>query len=125
MPTKRIDGQLFDARPDRIDFRDFPYRPPLKNLPHQYPSPAQIKRFAGEYSRDKMILDQGKAGSCTGFGLAAVINYLTWEGTVIASQGSRRKKKRLKAPDKVCISMPSSMTSGAAATTRALAAGAP
>jgi hypothetical protein len=30
------------------------------------------------YRQDGMILDQGTEGACTGFGLAAVVNYLLW-----------------------------------------------
>lgn len=79
--TDTINKQLrqFDVRPDRIDFRDRPYRPPLVSLPPQYPEPAIIEVYLPKYCADDMLLDQGSEGACTGFGLAAVINYLFWE----------------------------------------------
>ena len=79
MPTKVINGKTFDARPDRVDFRDFPYRPPLKSLPHSFPDPSTLEAHMKQYMADGMVLHQGNYGACTGFGLAAVINYLTWE----------------------------------------------
>ncbi|MET0388080.1 MAG: C1 family peptidase [Polyangiales bacterium] len=54
-----------DACPDRVDVRDWLYQPTLAPLPdtlvncHLVPS----------------ILDQGSEGACTGFALAAVINF--------------------------------------------------
>jgi hypothetical protein len=78
MPTIEAHGLTFDARPDRIDFRDLFYRPPLVSLEREYPSAALIDKYLTRYCDDGMILDQGKEGACTGFGLAAVINYLYW-----------------------------------------------
>ncbi len=66
----------FDARPDRLDFRDRPYLPPLRSLTPYFPSDAVIAKFLPLYTRQKRILDQGQEGACTGFGLACVINYL-------------------------------------------------
>jgi len=37
-----------------------------------------VTRFLPRYTKDEMILDQGTEGACTGFGLAAVVNYLYW-----------------------------------------------
>jgi hypothetical protein len=68
-----------DARPDRIDFRDRPYLPPLRSIPHQYPSDKYIAGYLQSYTKDGIILNQGNQGACTGFGLAAVINYIFWE----------------------------------------------
>ncbi len=34
--------------------------------------------FLDQYRRTDMVLDQGAEGACTGFGLAAVVNYLSW-----------------------------------------------
>ncbi len=79
MPTVAHQGYLFDARPDRVDLRDHPYQPPLVSLPPCYPSSDRIDRNLPSYSQANMILDQGQEGACTGFGLAAVINYLLWE----------------------------------------------
>lgn len=86
MPTTAIrqvlDGTSttlkFDARPDRIDLRDRPYQPPLRNLPAQFPSAAFIVDHLHEYTALGLVLNQGREGACTGFGLAAVVNYLLW-----------------------------------------------
>src|SRR5262249_39313708 len=79
MRMKTLFGRTFDARPGRIDFRDLPYRPRLVSLPDRYPTAADIKRYFPAYCTSKMVLDQKQEGSCTGFGLAAVVNYLRWE----------------------------------------------
>jgi len=79
MPAETFQGRVLDARPDRVDVRDLPYRPPLRSLPTQYPSAAEIDRYFPRYAKDGMVLDQEQEGSCTGFGLAAVINYLFWK----------------------------------------------
>lgn len=74
----RFANATFDARPDRLDFRDLPYRPPLRSLAPRWPSDALLARFLPSYVGAGMILDQGQEGACTGFGLACVINYLFW-----------------------------------------------
>lgn len=80
MPTNTIDNRTFDARPDRIDYRDRIYNPPLVCLPEQYPPMEFIETHLADYTRvHKLILNQGQEGACTGFGLAAVINYLLWK----------------------------------------------
>lgn len=80
MPTNTIDNRTFDARPDRIDYRDRIYNPPLVCLPEQYPPQEFIESHLADYARiHKLILNQGQEGACTGFGLAAVINYLLWK----------------------------------------------
>ena len=61
----RLDDYLLNAVADAPDFRDFTYQPALLQLAEEVPPPAQ-----------GLILDQGKEGTCTGFGLAAVINLL-------------------------------------------------
>lgn len=73
----QFEGSKFDARPDRIDLRDRPYRPPLVSLPAQFPSWDWITQNLERYC-EALILDQGSEGACTGFGLAAAINYLLW-----------------------------------------------
>ncbi len=60
-----IDGFLVNARPDIPDIRDWPYKPALIQLKSQIKPPTGLT-----------ILDQGQEGACTGFGLAAVVNYL-------------------------------------------------
>jgi hypothetical protein len=79
MPTIEHRGLVFDARPDRIDFRDLEYRAPLISLEREFPPSARIDAYLPKYCDDGMILEQGQEGACTGFGLAAVINYLFWE----------------------------------------------
>jgi hypothetical protein len=71
-----FDERIFDARPDRLDFRDLPYRPPLRSLEPRWPLEGDVGRFLPPYIESKLILDQGFEGACTGFGLACVINYL-------------------------------------------------
>jgi hypothetical protein len=95
MPTKRvvIGSQVLslDARPDRLDLRDRPYLPPLGNLPPQWPPPDEIDKLLPAYAASGLILDQGKDGACTGFGLAAVINYLNFRhGLALASKSVRK-----------------------------------
>ncbi|GAB3921719.1 C1 family peptidase [Larkinella terrae] len=59
----------YNARPDTLDFRDKIY------VPNLYEVPTQID--LEEYKYWKVpILDQGREGACTGFGLATVANYL-------------------------------------------------
>ena len=76
--TRFVGSYVLDARPDRIDLRDRPYTPPLKSLPSQYPSEELVGRFFPLYLEHDMVLQQGKEGACTGFGLACTINYLLW-----------------------------------------------
>lgn len=99
MPTKKLFSRKFDARPDRIDFRDLEYRAPLVSLPNQYPSQKLIDRYFPQYSNHEMVLDQGKEGACTGFGLAAVVNYLRWARTFASDiQAGRKLSKRQRPP---------------------------
>jgi hypothetical protein len=55
-----------DAFPDRIDIRDWPYQPTL----------APLQDTIVNCGRVPTILDQGQEGACTGFALAATINFL-------------------------------------------------
>ncbi len=82
MARQEFGGRVFDARPDRVDIRDLVYRPPLRSLPAEYPSRADVQRLMPRYAKDGMVLDQGQEGACTGFGLAAVINFLFWRAAV-------------------------------------------
>ncbi|WBS04694.1 C1 family peptidase [Pseudoduganella sp. SL102] len=59
-------SRTFDAFPDRFDAGDWPYRPTLRALPDQLVNIGAVP----------VVLDQGREGACTGFALAAVINYL-------------------------------------------------
>lgn len=57
-------GYALDATPDAPDIRDRIYQPTLASVPDELkPDRSSI-----------MILDQGREGACTGFGLAAVVN---------------------------------------------------
>jgi hypothetical protein len=58
-------GRQLDAYPDRVDIRDWFYRPTLAPLPDQ----VVHCDFVPE------VLDQGREGACTGYALAAVINF--------------------------------------------------
>jgi hypothetical protein len=88
MPTKilRTGNRTvtLDARPDRPDLRDRLYQPPLVSLPPRYPPPAWITTYLPKYRKAGLILDQRNEGACTGFGLAAVINYLLFRQAVAA-----------------------------------------
>jgi hypothetical protein len=80
MPRRRIKvgnrAIALDARPDRLDLRDRAYLPRLVSLPHRWPSDELAAEWLPGYVGAGLILDQGNEGACTGFGLAAVINYL-------------------------------------------------
>ena len=65
-PVGASHKRTLDAMPDRIDIRDWPYQPRLGPLPDQIVNCDLVP----------MILDQGQEGACTGFALAAVVNYL-------------------------------------------------
>lgn len=66
--AEKATGKRLDAFPDRIDLRDWYYQPALISLPDSLVSCPLIK--------PAMILDQGRQGACTGFALAAVVNFL-------------------------------------------------
>lgn len=66
---KLTDERTLDARPDTLDFRDLMYVPTLVEVPTEIP--------LTEYQKHNIpILNQGREGACTGFGLATVANYL-------------------------------------------------
>lgn len=64
-PARTKPKRLLDAFPDRIDVRDWFYQPTLRPLPDSLVNCDGVPK----------ILDQGNEGACTGFALAAVINY--------------------------------------------------
>ncbi|HYD78537.1 MAG TPA: alpha/beta hydrolase [Paucimonas sp.] len=82
MPTSiaTLNGRTvtLDARPDRADLRDLPYRPAVDCLPPSFPADEEIARILPGYIGADLILDQGREGACTGYGLACVVNYLLW-----------------------------------------------
>lgn len=61
-----LQRKKFDAFPDRIDLRDWPYQPTLAPLSDELVNCHNVPE----------ILDQGTEGACTGFAMAGVINYL-------------------------------------------------
>ena len=63
--AEKVERRL-DAYPDRIDIRDWFYQPQLLSLPDQLINCHAVPK----------ILDQGREGACTGFALAAVVNFL-------------------------------------------------
>ena len=65
---KRLDGFLLNGLPDEQDLRDYSYEPALVQL-----------RGSIEPPQERSVLNQGREGACTGFGLAAVINRLLVE----------------------------------------------
>lgn len=86
MPTATYKNRVLDARPDSLDLRDREYQPPLRSLPPRWPSERHIDKLLPAYTQAGMILNQGKEGACTGFGLAAVINYLIWRDAIAFEQ---------------------------------------
>ncbi len=64
--TEEKIGRRLDAVPDRIDVRDWPYQPRLTALPDVLVNCDVVPA----------VLDQGTEGACTGFALAAVVNFL-------------------------------------------------
>ena len=77
-------AQLQDVHPDTVDFRDKMYVPTLVEVP--------VSRTLQEYldcfkkyapGNTAPILNQGQEGACTGFGLAAVANYLLWRRQIV------------------------------------------
>jgi hypothetical protein len=86
-PAVTDSGRTFDARPDRVDFRDRVYTPPLIALPAQSPEPRAFKKICADIAAQGLVLNQGSEGACTGFGLAGVINFMAWR----AAQNSKEK----------------------------------
>ena len=96
MPTTTFANRTLDARPDRVDLRDRPYQPRLRSLPLQYPPPVDIARYLARYQQDQMILDQGREGACTGFGLEPVHPaLLRHEAPRVAAVAPHRPAERL------------------------------
>lgn len=94
MPTITHKQRTFDARPDRIDLRDRQYQPKLASLPNCYPNIDLMLGKISKYAK-QFILDQGKEGACTGFGLAATINYLQWKNNDFDTKGLQSVSPRM------------------------------
>ncbi|MBI3792229.1 MAG: C1 family peptidase [Gemmatimonadetes bacterium] len=81
MPTSR---RVVNVRRDTVDFRDLMFVPTLTEVPElrtveEYAALyAPSRKGTGKSARGGVvpILDQGQEGACTGFGLAAVANFL-------------------------------------------------
>ncbi|MEZ5645867.1 MAG: C1 family peptidase [Burkholderiaceae bacterium] len=84
---------MFDARPDRLDFWDLAYQAPLRSLPDRYPADDIVYGRLPAFVKAGMVLDQKSQGACTGFGLAALVNYLLWNRELEA--GSTRQAGRV------------------------------
>lgn len=69
-----------DAVPDRIDVRDWLYQPTLNPLPDQIVNIDRVPE----------ILDQGNEGACTGFALAAVVNFQLAQRNLIGARNRQR-----------------------------------
>lgn len=93
-------SRKFDARPDRFDIRDRIYQPKLVNLPDVFPSPAGVKTLFTSYSKN-LILNQGTEGACTGFGLAALVNFLNFKDTMVEDYAAGKLKAGAKMPPSV------------------------
>ena len=91
--AKYIGNYQLDARPDRIDLRDRSYQPPLKSLAPEYPPTDWVTNYFQKYKN--LVLDQGREGACTGFGLACTINYLLWRRALDEHGGKQLKKSEL------------------------------
>lgn len=65
----KLPERVLDARPDSVDFRDRMFVPTLVEVPEEIP-------LSSYRALGAPILDQGREGACTGFGLAAVANCL-------------------------------------------------
>lgn len=63
---QRVKEQRFDAAKDPLDLRDLMYEGSLIELP----------KWIDNRGKVPFMLDQGLEGACTGFGLAAVVNFL-------------------------------------------------
>jgi hypothetical protein len=70
---KRAATRTLDALPDTVDFRDKMFVPTLVEVPPE--------SDLGAFRQARVpVLDQGREGACTGFGLATVVNYLLRAG---------------------------------------------
>ncbi len=73
-------GRTLDAMPDRVDVRDWLYRPALNPLPSTVINCSLVPE----------ILDQGSEGACTGFALAALIQFLRRQRKIRSPEVSPR-----------------------------------
>ena len=74
--SDKLAGYVLNATPDIPDARDLIYRPTLE---------AVLDEVKPEFQHIE-VLDQGKEGACTGFGLAAVLNFLDKKRQLLGAQ---------------------------------------
>ncbi|TWC56034.1 papain like protease [Pseudomonas sp. SJZ080] len=95
MPASRfsLDQTIItlDARPDRLDLRDRLFTPRIQSLPPSWPADKDIAAELSGYLARDMVLFQGSEGACTGFGLAAVVNFLLWRRDRASTKTSPRQ----------------------------------
>ena len=109
MPKIPVSQDQLDAHPDTLDFRDKMYVPTLVEVPTRIP----LEQYQAYYKNKKVpVLDQGKEGACTGFGLATVANFLLQQRRVVP--GFRRRSARA-----CCTRWPAATTNGRAKRTPA------
>lgn len=66
-----------DTRKDPPDLRDRLYQPAPVLLPDAWPPEPDVEARFDEYR--ELVMDQGTDASCTGYGLACVINFARWQ----------------------------------------------
>ena len=83
--TSESGDRKFDTAKDPLDLRDLTYEGSLRELPFAVDNRKQVP----------IILNQGTEGACTGFGLAAVVNFLLYN----RSDRSAIERKKLLNPE--------------------------
>ena len=83
--TSESGDRKFDTAKDPLDLRDLTYEGSLRELPFAVDNRKQVP----------IILNQGTEGACTGFGLAAVVNFLLYN----RSDRSAIERKKLRKPE--------------------------
>jgi len=87
-PAAKAPPHRARAKPDPLDLRDRPYQPRVSPLPFEYPPADRLARHLVHYvKRTGLLLHQGSECSCTGFGLACVVNFQRW---VLAGAPARK-----------------------------------
>ena len=75
-----VSQDQLNAHADTLDFRDKMYVPTLVEVPTRVP----LEQYQAYYKNKTVpVLNQGKEGACTGFGLATVANFLLQRRRVV------------------------------------------
>lgn len=83
----RVRGRfLLAARPDTVDFRDRMYATSLVEVPRERPLEDYLRLGIP-------VLDQGREGACTGFGLATMVHYLLRTRALSGGAAERRAER--------------------------------